>query len=206
MTALDLPGVCLSLVLLPREAVIPPFNSSIRFDADLLLSSLDSPTEAPGWPWHYKGRPEGTIEPRPVERSLIAVEPTVNLAPSDPALFLRALEAGVKAVIAAEPEITRYDTVGGDGDAGHTLRAGGKAILALLDDDKVSQTNVIDAVVTIAGAVEESMGGTSGGFYAIFLNVLATQLAVLAQESGHEVASFAMWKRALEVSGDESGA
>lgn len=36
----------------------------------------------------------------------------------------KALEAGLKQVIAAEPDITNYDTIVGDGDCGIGLRRG----------------------------------------------------------------------------------
>lgn len=36
----------------------------------------------------------------------------------DPKLFLDAIDAAMQQVIKAEPEITRFDTIAGDGDAG----------------------------------------------------------------------------------------
>lgn len=42
----------------------------------------------------------------------------------DPALAQKALEAGLKQVIAAEPDITKFDTIVGDGDCGIGLRRG----------------------------------------------------------------------------------
>ncbi len=43
---------------------------------------------------------------------------------SDFKLFSRAVESACESVIAAEPEITRYDTIAGDGDCGTCLKAG----------------------------------------------------------------------------------
>lgn len=37
---------------------------------------------------------------------------------AEPKVFLAAIEAAVKKVIAAESDITRFDTIAGDGDAG----------------------------------------------------------------------------------------
>lgn len=37
---------------------------------------------------------------------------------ADPKQFLAMIESAVKRVIQAEPEITRFDTIAGDGDAG----------------------------------------------------------------------------------------
>lgn len=60
MSSLNLPGFSLSLVLLPREPVATPasFTSKLSFDKGLILDCFDAPTEAPGWRWSYKGRPE----------------------------------------------------------------------------------------------------------------------------------------------------
>lgn len=113
--------------------------------------------------------------------------------------FLNCIKLGVESVISAEPDITHFDTIGGDGDAGLTLKSGGEAILALLASKSLSPTNVIDAVVSIAASVEESMGGTSGGLYAIFLNSLANHLELAATEMGAKTAGIAVWSNALEV-------
>lgn len=75
-------------------------------------------------------------------------------------------------VIAAEPDVTHYDTIVGDGDCGVGLKRGAEQIKKFLgmgttDDD------VINAVTQIIPVVENTMDGTSGAIYAIFLNSLA---------------------------------
>ena len=63
MTSLNLPGFSLTLLLLPREPVEKSgFESSINFNKELILECLDEPTEAPGWRWMYKGKPEMRVE------------------------------------------------------------------------------------------------------------------------------------------------
>ena len=63
VSSLSLPGFSITLVLLPREPVAPTaFVSKLAFDKELVLYTLDAPTEAPGWRWHHKGRPEAHIE------------------------------------------------------------------------------------------------------------------------------------------------
>lgn len=61
MSALNLPGCSISLILLPRAPVVPDFESQISFDAQTILDLLDAPTEAPGWKWFHKGRPGASI-------------------------------------------------------------------------------------------------------------------------------------------------
>jgi dihydroxyacetone kinase len=67
MSALNLPGVSLTLVLLPRSPVNTSFETSLVFDAKLVIDSLDAPTEAPSWPWHFKGRPVAHLEEKSVD-------------------------------------------------------------------------------------------------------------------------------------------
>ena len=63
MTSLNLPGFSLTLLLLPREPVEKSgFESSINFNKELILECLDEPTEAPGWRWMHKGKPEMRVE------------------------------------------------------------------------------------------------------------------------------------------------
>lgn len=104
------------------------------------------------------------------------------------------IEAACHALIKAEPELTQYDTIAGDGDAGHTLRAGARAVLKALDDSRISTTDVAQAMRDIADVVEDSMGGTSGGLYAIAFNSLSKHLA---QTEG--TTTEAVWSRALEL-------
>lgn len=105
----------------------------------------------------------------------------------------------METVVAAEPDITRYDTIAGDGDAGLTLRAGAEGILAELDAGKITGDDVVADVVTIANVVEAKMGGTSGGLYGIALNGLAKGLSSAAEELKTDVADSKVWARGLEL-------
>lgn len=78
------------------------------------------------------------------------------------------LKAAVESVVAAEPDITHFDTVAGDGDAGLTLKVGGEAILEKLSVDAISSQDVVAAVVTISAVISKEMGGTAGKFYPSF--------------------------------------
>lgn len=84
-------------------------------------------------------------------------------------------------MIAAEPEVTRFDTVVGDGDCGVGLKRGAEAVLSLLEKDGLGDDPVV-AVNKIVNVVENTMDGTSGAIYAIFLNALAHGLR--AQDKG----------------------
>ena len=78
--------------------------------------------------------------------------------------FCHTLSNALKALIKAEPEISRYDELVGDGDCGSALKKGAEAILQLISANNISP----DAVITIsalAEVVEANMDGTSGALY-----------------------------------------
>ena len=113
----------------------------------------------------------------------------------DPATLKKALTHGLKRMIDAEPEVTRYDTVIGDGDCGTGLKRGAESILKVLDSD-ISEDIVLTGNRFIA-AVEATMDGTSGAIYAIFLNALVQGLR--AQDSGSATNVDAkIWGQALK--------
>lgn len=77
---------------------------------------------------------------------------------------------------------------------GETLKNGSAAVLSKIQDGKLSSTNVGDAMVAISEAVEEQMGGTSGGLFSIFFNALAGAF----YQSESKTASSAVWAKCLE--------
>ncbi|KAI9877252.1 MAG: hypothetical protein M1830_004433 [Pleopsidium flavum] len=81
---------------------------------------------------------------------------------------------GCEAVIKAEPEITEYDTIVGDGDCGFTLRDGAKQVLSFIANQDLS--NLPQSLSELVDDLEVNMGGTSGALYCIFLSSLAQNL------------------------------
>lgn len=87
----------------------------------------------------------------------------------DPRALERMLRGACNALIQAEPELTKWDTVMGDGDCGETLRTGATSLLAALDTKKLAATGSIVAVLQeLEDIVESRMGGTLGGILGIF--------------------------------------
>ncbi|KAK3350957.1 putative glycerone kinase isoform [Neurospora tetraspora] len=110
------------------------------------------------------------------------------------------LVAGLKAVIAAEPEVTKYDTTVGDGDCGIGLKRGAEAILSHLDSNPLTGDAAID-LSKIVTVVEQTMDGTSGALYGIFLNALVASLhTVGGGESDKKAADGTAWAAALKLS------
>lgn len=100
-------------------------------------------------------------------------------------------------VIAAEPDITRFDTVVGDGDCGVGLKRGAEAVKKILT---TSTTN--DAALwldDITACVESTMDGTSGALYAIYLNALAAALRRPRQEGA---ATSKVWASAARAASE----
>lgn len=121
---------------------------------------------------------------------------TTNIFPVDSTLIAKALQSGLNRLILAEPEITKYDTMVGDGDCGLCLKGGAEAVLAELEKDN-TWTDAVQVVSRIAQVVESNMDGTSGAIYAIFLNSLA--FGLLSQDTLAPIPVTAeIWAKALQ--------
>lgn len=110
--------------------------------------------------------------------------------------FARILKSGLTRLVSAEPEITKYDTMVGDGDCGLCLKNGAQALLSELKRGEI-WTDAVQNISRIAGIVESSMDGTSGAIYAIFLNSLSYSLS--SQDPAvHTPVTADIWAKALE--------
>ncbi|KAK7215320.1 hypothetical protein V2G26_003323 [Clonostachys chloroleuca] len=163
-----------------------------------MIELLDAPSEVTGWAAPIQ---KTTWEAKNTAVRTDAVKENQEIKPSgltvDVAGASTALTTGLKKVIAAEPEITRYDTVVGDGDCGIGLKRGAEAILNHLEQKPLTGDIVID-LASIVPVVENNMDGTSGALYAIFLNALVH--ALRGQGSGQ--ATPKVWAAALKQTND----
>lgn len=116
----------------------------------------------------------------------------------DPKLLQSALTSGLEKLIASEEEVTRYDTIVGDGDCGVGLKRGAGGILKFLGGGQVTEDPAVN-LAKIAGIVEATMDGTSGALYAIFLNSLTANVRKLDSSNQTQLTS-KMWAQALEDS------
>lgn len=168
-----------------------------------MIDLLDAPAEATGWTapiaketWEAKN--QATREDDAVQDQ--AAKPSG--LKYDAAAATTALKTALDRVIAAEPEITKYDTIVGDGDCGIGLQRGAEAVLAHIASNPLSGDAVVD-VASIVPVVESSMDGTSGALYAIFLNALVG--ALRSQSARTSTADPATWAAALQESSDSMG-
>ncbi|KAG6330560.1 hypothetical protein ID866_8528 [Astraeus odoratus] len=190
MTSLNMPGFSLTLLLLPSTS---DKNSP---SVDLLLSLLDKPVNAPGWKWSSK------IEPLPVPNVSESLTATTNplgaragmLKAPDVGSFNAAIKRACEALIDAEQDITKMDSVAGDGDCGLTLKGGATGVLKALREGNINGEDVVGSMIAISKVAEEAMGGTSGALYSIFFSALAQSL----MHTQSNVTSPEIWSRALQ--------
>ncbi|KAJ3458372.1 hypothetical protein MRS44_012481 [Fusarium solani] len=171
------------------------------FDAPSMIELLDAPSEVVGWSAPIQSR---TWEAKNSATRTGNDGASQDAQPSDLKIDASSAQAALKRalekVIAAEPEVTRYDTVVGDGDCGIGLKRGAEAILKHLDERPFTGDIVVD-LSSIVTVVENTMDGTSGALYAIFLNALVHALRGLAPGN----ASPEVWAKALKQSSDALG-
>ncbi|KAF4217825.1 hypothetical protein CNMCM8980_001682 [Aspergillus fumigatiaffinis] len=167
-----------------------------------MLELLDAPAEAVGWSAPIRTSTwEAHQSDAPVEvKNTKLAEDQPSKIKLDPTILKEALGSALKRVIAAEALVTRYDTIVGDGDCGVGLKRGAEAVLALLEDPSSNLTDdAVTAVNRIVTVVENTMDGTSGAIYSIFLNALAHGLRAQDQDTA-TAATVEVWANALKYS------
>ncbi|KAI9928195.1 hypothetical protein ASPWEDRAFT_67571 [Aspergillus wentii DTO 134E9] len=169
-------------------------------DGKSMVDLLDAPAEAVGWSAPITSSTWARQHDPPVEikRTAAAAERPSNLK-LEPAVLNKVLGSGLERVIAAEPQVTRYDTIVGDGDCGIGLKRGAEAVLSLIQSADLS-TDLLDTVHRIINVVENTMDGTSGAIYAIFLNALAHGLREQDKSSTPTPVDVGVWSAALKYS------
>lgn len=164
VTSLD--GAGMSITLL---------NLSNLKNAKEVLTYLDLPTDSPGW---NSAAQSGSWSSKPRESAteLDSKARTTIEMPVNSTQMRKLIDGACGSLIAAESEITKYDTIAGDGDAGTTLKTASQAVQAAISDGRISTTNLIDMFGDIAAILEDKMGGTGGALYTIFFAALASSL------------------------------
>jgi dihydroxyacetone kinase len=115
----------------------------------------------------------------------------------DPELLEKMLRGACEALISAEPDLTKWDTVMGDGDCGLTLKTGANALLSAIDSKQITaRGSVVEVLTELEDIVESKMGGTLGGILGIFFVSLRTAVeenSDLAKTEG----PVAVWSKSL---------
>lgn len=112
-----MPGFSITLLLLPtKDEVGAPLASDI-------LSLLDDKPDVPGWKWSSASPPLPQSQHILSDRPVASITPSIEqIAVPKSAEFVENIKRAAHALINAESEITRMDSIAGDGDCGFTLK------------------------------------------------------------------------------------
>ncbi|KIH92141.1 dihydroxyacetone kinase [Sporothrix brasiliensis 5110] len=209
-TSLNAPAFSVSLLNLTAAAADPQNPYSV----DALKSFLDTRTSTY---WESFAGAQAQRRPRAEQfvpsldddehKESSTVHGGGGDLPVDAARLERALRRACRDLAAAEPDLTRWDTVMGDGDCGETLKTGALALLAAVDGvDGAAPLAQAGSSVAVLRAlehiVETKMGGTLGGILGIFLVSLCAAVEKAASDS---VKDTEVWGHALTTAIDHLG-
>lgn len=181
MTALEMPGISLSVLPLDAER----------------LSGLDAPTSAAAWAG--SGRiPDGVA----ITPSQKAAPRTGDSTPGPLTPKLKAvLDAVADALAAAESELTDLDSRAGDGDLGASMARAAESAKSLPQASFSSPSRLL---ADLGDALRRAIGGSSGPFYATALLRASAELDGIAEPSNEEW--LAAFGAAVTSIGDLGGA
>ena len=132
MGSMNMPGISLSLLNLTNVASECPSFGGV----DGLIAHLDAPHNSSAWPTTQNIYPVPSTLQRKRQDQYIDVEKEEKIVPEggakllvDPKGIQEALRVASEDTIALEPDLTRWDTIVGDGDCGETCAQGAEAVL-----------------------------------------------------------------------------
>lgn len=140
-----------------------------------------------------RARKEQFVQAPKEEKPVIAEDQDVRI---DPAKLDKMLRTACKALVDVEPDLTRWDTVMGDGDCGETVKTVAVELNAALDKGVGSSGSLGAVLAELEDIVESKIGGTLGGVLGIFfvsLRLAMQNNAKTAASQGQE----ALWAVAL---------
>ena len=170
ITSLNMPGFSITLLRLPDGKENAPASDKE------ILEYIDYPVNVPGWRWHANvspRNPEEYIKNESESKSKSNESSGKPIKIDNSQKVLESIKAAAQNLINAEPEITKLDTVAGDGDCGLTLKAGAEGVLKRLENGQISGDDITSYILNISEVAENDMGGTSGALYSIFFSALA---------------------------------
>jgi len=112
-----MPGFSITLLLLPSK------DDSEAPSTDFILSLLDDQPDVPGWKWNARSTPIPVVGFRVDHGNTVINKSAPGIVKfANHEDVCRRVKQAAKALIMAEPEITRMDSIAGDGDCGLTLK------------------------------------------------------------------------------------
>uniref|UniRef100_A0A8C1WNB3 Triokinase/FMN cyclase n=1 Tax=Cyprinus carpio TaxID=7962 RepID=A0A8C1WNB3_CYPCA len=158
MTSLEMVGMSLSLMKVDEE----------------MLRLFDAKTTAPAWPNLSTSSVSGRnmfIKP---EEKLAAASDNYNEGSLSSVIRL-VLESVCKILLQHQEELNALDRAAGDGDCGSTHALLANAVQEWLHTSRIPG-NLGQLVADLALLVQQSMGGSSGALYCLFLSAAAPHL------------------------------
>ncbi|KAF4508168.1 hypothetical protein G6O67_004583 [Ophiocordyceps sinensis] len=174
--------------------------SNCRYSVDEIKAFFDVKTNTSwesvaGSQTRRRTRQQQLVRPRREERRIVDDKRDLKVAAG---VLDKMLRNACNRLVEAEPDLTKWDTIMGDGDCGETLKTGATSLLAALDRGLAKSGSVVTVLLELEEIVESSMGGTLGGILGIFFVSLRA-----AVEKNIELASsrgpVALWAAALST-------
>ena len=174
MTSFDMHGASVTIL-------------NLSCSSDELVALLDAPCDAPAWStcdiWKADG--ETPIRGSSTERPEVVVDSDSKPAIALPAVTLSSFSESSKALVLkavkslgeSEAELTKYDTIVGDGDCGITMKRGATEIESRINSGGISTDHPVTMFSSMADAVSDSMGGTSGILLELMFRKISSTLS-----------------------------
>ncbi|KAG7363453.1 dihydroxyacetone kinase [Nitzschia inconspicua] len=149
-----------------------------------MKSFLDAPCDAPAWStcdaWQ-----SGDIRTSSEERPEVVVEDNEKVKISLPPVKLTnfsdvARRMALKASASLgehEALLTKYDLIVGDGDCGITMKRGATEVEKRINDGSIPTDHPVTMFASLADAVSDSMGGTSGVLIELMFRKMSSTLS-----------------------------
>ncbi|XP_062614751.1 triokinase/FMN cyclase-like [Saccostrea cucullata] len=161
MTSLEMAGVSITLLHLD----------------DTIRHCLDAKTTAPGWPAPMLPVGKATREnpevmPYNQKDEAVKSSNAISVPKETAEMLYDMIKLSMEKLISSEEDLNNLDKESGDGDCGSTLARGAKGILQNLGPKNNPGLPVqipADLALSLAKIVENSMGGSSGALYSLFL-------------------------------------
>jgi dihydroxyacetone kinase len=173
MTSFDMHGASVTI-----------FN--LTCSSNELITLLDAPCDAPAWSacdvWkaeENESRLSSTDRPEVIVDDI--TKPTVALPPVTLSAFSESAKTltlrATKSLSEEEAKLTKYDTIVGDGDCGITMKRGATEVEDRIKNGTIPTDHPVTMFASIADAVSDSMGGTSGVLLELMFRKMSSTLS-----------------------------
>eukprot|EP00522_Entomoneis_paludosa_P004634 CAMPEP_0172470262 /NCGR_PEP_ID=MMETSP1065-20121228/65855_1 /TAXON_ID=265537 /ORGANISM="Amphiprora paludosa, Strain CCMP125" /LENGTH=584 /DNA_ID=CAMNT_0013228137 /DNA_START=48 /DNA_END=1802 /DNA_ORIENTATION=+ len=169
MTSFDMHGASLTILNLSNQPE--------------LTTMLDAVTSAPAWMacdvWNVGSeRPSSKEIPEKVvdDKASELIKPPLQIE-NFSGTAQKMISAATDKLAEAEPTLTKYDTIVGDGDCGLTMKRGATEVNSRLANGTLPLDHPVSMYAGLADAVSASMGGTSGVLLELMFRKMSSHLS-----------------------------